>query len=381
MTSINAAQSIRALANAYAERHAATLGHIETAQELLKRRAGDYASWAQDYALRTGSPVIRAGNFELHYATPVGHTSWAELGDPYPVENKPLETFSVAAVDGSQIFPPTEARYPFTTVRIGAVAINYGNAAFPQNRLAAHRQVFDYAADEAQLFDALLDDGLRPGERNTIIAGFRDHMEFHHAVQAVDDLDHPGQRIVMLDRPLHPFDPTSAAAKHIDMSLGEIMAKGAIPVGVVSGGDARYVTRLLGAVNGVDTDKAWPRVTDRMVMSVLLDGHRTAPFRIASEYNERAAHPIGFVYLRVGFEVLRVEFPLTAPNWRDAVTAVQRDSVGLHYPYVLIHAHQVAIITGAEARAMTQTFQDTLAAYGIYDDLLPNAKADLKGKK
>ncbi len=311
-----------------------------------------------------GFSVVRRGRFEWHYANPLADRAWAHLGDSRSLPDIPIDGCSIAAVDGSQIFPDSRDRYPFAMVRIGEVAINYGSGKRPLTRQTV------YGPDEMVLLEALTDD-MTPGERNALIGGFRDRMEMIHASRIVSDLDNYGPRVVLVDGPLHPFNPTSAAAKDHDAAISAILAAGAVPCGVVSGGDARYVVRLAGLLGNVEADDGWRYVTDRQVFLDLPNGEVTEEFGIASGYNASAIWPIGFVYMRTGAEIVRVEFPVAPPTTTtiyQALRAIWNDSERMDYPFSLVEAHGKAVIHGPERRAYQDRFAGALATYGLYDD-------------
>lgn len=311
-----------------------------------------------------GSFVVQRGRFEWQYARPTQKRTWSDLGDSFTLPEAPLEGCSIAAVDGSQIFPDSRDKYPFAMVRIGEVAMNYGSGKRPVTRQTV------YGPDEAVLLEALTGD-MTPGERNALIGGFRDHLEMVHAARIMADLEDFGPRVVLVDGPLHPFSPSQAVAEAHDASIAAIIASGAVPCGVVSGGDARYVVRLAGLLANVESDKDWRWVTDRQVFLDLPDGEVTEEFLIASGYNAAATYPIGFVYMRTGSEIVRVEYPVTQTtptSIRKALRAIWNDSQRLSYPFSLIKAHGLAVIHADERRAYQEQFAGALATYGLYDD-------------
>lgn len=312
-------------------------------------------------AANGASPVVRRGRFEWHYAAPLDKTRFA-VGEHIAIGDRPINGCSIAAVDGSQIFPDSRDRYPFGLVRIGEIAVNYGSDSRPITRRTI------YGPDEMILLEALTGD-MTAAERNSLIGGFRDRMEMVHAAKVVTDLEAYGPRVVLVDGPLHPFSPTPSAAEAHDAAIAAIIAQGATPCGVVSGGgDARYTVRLAGMLANVDSDQDWRWVTDRQIWQDLPEGHMSGRFVIMSDYNQTAMHQICFVYARLDDDIVRIEFPANAPKWRDAIAAIRQDARGFNYPYTLLKAHSLAVLHAEERRAYVDQYQTALVAYGLYDD-------------
>ena len=95
--------------------------------------------------------------------------------------------------------------------------------------------------------------------------------------------------------------------------------------------------------------------------------------RILHEYG---VHRIGFFYLHVGTEVVRVEIPqwvAAEPTLLDLVHTVAYDQAckGGGYPVALAEAHQRAVIRGAERELFYDMVTTVMVRRGMHAALSP----------
>ena len=107
----------------------------------------------------------------------------------------------------------------------------------------------------------------------------------------------------------------------------------------------------------------------------------------AGNLNGFSCQQIAFFYLNIArrsgrenAHIARIDVPVWAaqtPGLLDIVQqAIYQDCEGIHYPYVLIRAHELAVVSHKEK----QNLEDTLRASMLRDGLLPelSTKAMLK---
>jgi hypothetical protein len=123
-------------------------------------------------------------------------------------------------------------------------------------------------------------------------------------------------------------------------------------------------------------------ILDRQLFDGLLGpGDRTDVFQSQSAIlRHYGPHTIHFFYLDVGGEIARIEAPqwvMQDPAMRDLVQSIvfdqcRRSGQYPPYPPVLIEAHEKAVISTADRRAVTDMIERVLAARG--QDRLRSAK-------
>ena len=115
----------------------------------------------------------------------------------------------------------------------------------------------------------------------------------------------------------------------------------------------------------------------RLFESLLQPGERTAVFdshsRILGDYG---VHRIGFFYLHVGTEIVRIEMPqwvAASPTLLDLVHAVAYDQAqkGLGYPVALAEAHQHAVVRGAERDLFYEMVTTVMLRRGVRAAISP----------
>jgi hypothetical protein len=119
-------------------------------------------------------------------------------------------------------------------------------------------------------------------------------------------------------------------------------------------------------------------ISDRRLFAQLLQpGERTQVFdsssRILASYGE---HRIGFFYLHVGSEIVRIEVPrwvASDPGLLNLVHAVAYDQAdkGMGYPVTLAEAHQHAVVRGTDRDLFYDMITTILLRRGVRTAISP----------
>ena len=91
--------------------------------------------------------------------------------------------------------------------------------------------------------------------------------------------------------------------------------------------------------------------------SLLTEGQRSPRFRSAARVTAAYAAPIDFVYIHVGVEIARLEFPAwVTPAGLELLAACVLDQCakGRGYPVALSEAHEQAVVRAADRRTFDE---------------------------
>lgn len=305
-------------------------------------------------------------------------TSWliAGLGDqPFTRGVAPPsrpEQLSVAATDGSQIFPDRHEISPCYLINIGYVLLHYGS----QQRPLLSSQPRLYWRDE----DVYPQWGGRRMAANREVVGFRRSLleltELAELAAASSSAGH--DTVALTDGTLIFWSLEGRPPDFREDSLAtirsafDLLASRRIPVaGYISRpGSCDVVNALRVGLcpleEGADCDRCpWlgqvppcepiEGVTDAVLFRQILDrGQRSAVFsstsRVLADYG---GHDIHFFYVHVGDEVARVEIPAYVATdlpllGRVHSTVVDQAGKGGGYPIGLAEAHERAVVRGAD---------------------------------
>jgi len=292
----------------------------------------------------------------------------------YPPPAAPAR-HTVIAADGSQIYPDRHGVALYYLINIGSIVFRTGLERAPS--IASTPQVF---YEDADLYEA--DGGQKPA---VLIDAERDRRELAELARlaAAEASDAP--TVAVLDNGLLLYlslqiNDQKLIKEKIDQYLDELdllRATGAAVAGVVDRPRAASVVRLL-HLNGLAQDEireealrslgpAFAGLHDGLLFDFLAPGERSALFVNASPNNEiyykERHHLIYFFYLNAGRPgkdgLLRVEVPewvATDPARLDLVHAalVSQSKVSDGFPYVLMRAHELAVVTVAERRTFDE---------------------------
>ena len=353
---------------------------VEVNQQITKMAAEDHLV-ADDMAERLALAVERLHLESARWQAFVdklsmSKTSWlvAAIHEPlnrtYGLPPRP-EAVTVVAADGSQIMPSHHEVVPAFLLNIATVVLNYGNgggAAFTNTPSLFYRDedlYLDYGGERVQVSGDLL------GMRRTL-------MEFGSLVDQAVVARSDGAVCALSDGSLilwqlegRPPDYQEATLTDYLTCLDQGRRQGIPIIGYISRPRSRDVVNALrvglcpeDAPNydrcPYERDERPPcaqieGLTDRRLFAKLLKaGERSQVFGSASRIlNKYGAHRIGFFYLHVGSEIVRVELPQwvgTDAALLDLVHAVAYDQAqkGMGYPVALAEAHQQAVVRGAE---------------------------------
>ena len=306
-------------------------------------------------------------------------------GRPAPPRSEQL---SVAATDGSQIFPDRHEISPCFLINIGYVLLHYGASERP---LLSSRPSLYWRDDE--LFEEW---GGRRTAVNREQVGFRRSLlELTELVELAAASEGAGHDTVALtDGTLvfwglegRPPDVRDRCLSGLRAAF-DLLAERRIPIaGYISRpGSPELVNALrvgLCPLDRVDCDHcpykdeelpcAGPQGVSDAVMyrRVLEPGERSSLFASRSRVlDEYGSHRVHFFYLRGEDEVARVEVPAYVaenPDLLDTVHACLVDQVdkGDGYPVALAEAHERAVVRGAEREGFYRYLEEVFVRNDI----------------
>lgn len=305
------------------------------------------------------------------------------------------DQLKVIGADGSQIYPDRHAPAFYFMINIGSIIIAHGSGKPPQT----NSRPWIYYQDE-YLYDQ--NDG---AITNAVVDGWRDVAEMGELARLADGcLGEP--ILALLDNGLLlwlALQVQGSKRRTVDRilrtyfdHLDRIHQAGAALAGFVDRPRSTNVLALLHLANlpleviNQETLRANPYrgLTDRMLFAQLLSpGQRSSRFTHASPVNrdfQASGHEVQFFYLNSGEEgqIVRVEIPCWVAeqpellNWVHAGILEQCRSTG-GFPYALIRAHELALISYAERRNLDQMLQRTWLNHG----LLPRLSQKSRTKK
>jgi len=297
---------------------------------------------------------------------------------------------SVAASDGSSIFPDRHSPVRYFVVNIGYAVLTYGSA--PQAVLDA--QEWFCFEDEELYFDPL--------DKHIPIEGSR--LGIHMSVEELGGLLNathhaPPPVVALRDGSMILWNLQSEDAgfqKHyLARFLGVLDAFRELGIPIASyisypgGQDVMNCLRLMLCDRTSGGCTRCPQesesqtlcrfmggIRDRQLFYGLLHpGDRSDIFESQSAIlNQYKDHRIQFFYMDVGGEIARVEAPqwvMNDPQMLDLVHSsiydqCQRSGQYPPYPPALIEAHEQAVITTADRRVVSELVEQALAAQGIF---------------
>lgn len=371
--------------NALSANAAQRLAELDAALPLARQRLAEIG--VADEALRR--KIEKAGK-RWPGALPTAEAVDAR----FPLPPHP-DRINVLAADGSQIYPDRHGVALYYLINIGSIAFRHGSGEAP--RVASQPAVF---FDDAHLYEE--DGGQIPSVKIDAERDTRELGELARLAQLESDapvlalldnglllyitLQMPNQRMVdeLLDGYLSELD--------------QLREAGAVVAGVVDRPRAANVVRLLRLaelpleqINDEALSDLGPftHLTDGLVFGLLAPGERSALFVNASPANQDnyrpRGHTIYFFYLNAGRPgkdaLLRVEVPewvAREPAKLDLVHAalVEQSRVTDGFPYVLMRAHELAVVTVSERRE----FEHMVIGGLIRRGLSPSVSQKAQGK-
>jgi hypothetical protein len=305
---------------------------------------------------------------------------------------------NIIAADGSQIYPDRHGIALYFLINIGSIIFRHGLDEAPGT--SSTPQVFYeddelYYAEESSPINGEMVNAMRDVRELGELARLAEAEA--QIVPTVTLLDNGLLMYITLREQNSKF--SDEIIKEYLEHLGTLRKSGAAPAGVVDRPRAANVVRLLNLAKmelseiGQDTLKGvgpFHGVTDAMVFGFLRPGERSAVFVNASPdndlYYEPGGHTIYFFYLNAGRPgkdaLLRIEVPqwiATDKTKLDLVhtAIVEQCRVSDGFPYVLMRAHELAVVTVNERREFEQMVIGSLIRRG----LTPGISQKAQGKQ
>jgi len=293
----------------------------------------------------------------------------------------PPERLHIVAADGSQVYPDRHGLALFYLVNIGSIHILNGSGEAPEVS-SRPRVVYE----EGDLYGE--DEGLIPA---AIIDGQRDVAELAELARLARAAGAP--TLAILDNGLllwlalqmkdsHRTEAARLLGEYLE-ELGRLKSAGAAVAGFVDRPRNANVLALLHLASlppeKVDDDALrmhpWRGLTDRVLFSRRLrPGERSARFEHASPVNEQfrqAGHSVEFFYLCCAEgQIARVEIPSWVGADPGLLGIVHAGIVGQcrapeGFPYALVRAHELAVVTFEDRQALEGMLAETLLRHGL----------------
>lgn len=373
--------SVDALGANAAKRLAELNERLPVAEALLKTIN------AEDDELR--KKIEAAGRFRWAGAMPTGEA----VSATFPPPSHPARA-NIIAADGSQIYPDRHGVAMYYLVNVGSIVFRHGLPDAPSTSSAP--QVF---YEDADLYEE--DGGLIPG---VMIDAERDIRELGELARLAQTEVMAAPTLTLLDNGLLLYISLQTPNERLidevlRLYLGHLdtlKGAGAVVAGVVDRPRAQSVIRLLHLATLTPDEIGEERlrdlgsfrhINDGLLFGFLGPGERSALFVNASPANldryQPCGHTIYFFYLNAGRSgkdsLLRIE----VPEWvakdkakldlaHAALLEQCRASDG--FPYVLMRAHELAVVTVAERREFDQMVIGSLIRRGLSPSLSQKAQ-------
>lgn len=314
------------------------------------------------------------------------------VGARFPLPSR-VQRLNVLAADGSQVYPDRHGVALYYLINVGSIAFRHGSGEAP--RVFNHPRVF---FEDADLYDD--DGGQIP---SVMIDAKRDCAELAELARLAR-LEDDAPAVALIDNGLLLYITLQAPSqKVIDEALDAYLSEldklrdlGTVVAGVVDRPRAANVVRLLHletlpleaiTVERLQEPGPFHRLTDGLLFGFLRPGERSALFVNASPANQDnyrpRGHTIYFFYLNAGRPgkdaILRIEIP----EWvaRDAerlnlvhAAIVEQCRVTDGFPYVLMRAHELAVVTISERRELEQMVIGALVRRGLSPSISQKAQ-------
>jgi len=289
------------------------------------------------------------------------------------------EDASLIGVDGSQIYPNRHGPALYYLINTGVILLRQGSGEAPL--VSTSPQVFftedDLYDDNLNLLNAQMVNGLRELAEMQELAHWAGEERSHwggdlaRLILAMTD----GPLLIWISEEEKSAAGEKAARERVQAYLDQLQSiqnSRAIPIGYVARPRSSNVLRLLHVAQLAEPEiskenvraSRYRALTDATLFRNLLPNQRTALFSSTAQVNKtfaEAGQEICFFYLNVSRNadaprIARVDIPRWAaeqPGMLDRVhRAIYRDCEGVDYPYVLIRAHELALVTYAERKEL-----------------------------
>jgi len=374
-------QSVNALGENAAKRLADLNERLPAAEALLRTINGEDSELLKK--------IESARRFRWAGAIPSGEA----VGASFPPPPHPARV-NLLAADGSQIYPDRHGVAMYYLVNVGSIVFRHGLPEAPQ----CHSQP-EVFYEDADLYEE--DGGLIPG---VMIDAERDIRELGELARLAQVEAAAAPTVSLVDNGLLLYISLQTPNERlidevIRVYLGHLDSlkqSGAAVAGVVDRPRAQSVARLLHLAtltpDEIGEDRLrdlgpFRHINDGLLFGFLRPGERSALFVNASPANldryQPRGHTIYFFYLNAGRpgkdSLLRVEVPewVAQDNAKlDLVqaTLLEQCHVSDGFPYVLMRAHELAVVTVAERREFDQMVIGSLIRRGLSPSLSQKAQ-------
>ncbi len=309
----------------------------------------------------------------------------APSGEPvdsiFPAPSLP-QRFSLIGADGSQVYPDRHAAAFYYLINIGSISTTYGSGETPNTEqkpslFFGHDEVYDAQGRPVQ---------------PAIVNLRRDVAEMQALADAAEKCD-TNPCVALLDNSLllwMTLEAEVSARREVDQRLSEYLQAmdrlRALRVALAGFIDRPRTGNTLALIHlaqlaeneisaEILRENPYRNLTDLDLFSTMLPaGARSARFIYTSPLNrdfERAGHQVQYFYLNTGPEeqIIRVEIPAWVgeqPGLLDQLHAIilHDCSTTKGFPFVLIRAHELAVVTARERQLLEQQIEQTVLLSG-----------------
>jgi hypothetical protein len=320
--------------------------------------------------------IERAGD-RWRGASP-GSEAWQISLPPPPLPPR----WQAIGADGSQVYPDRHGAAQFCLVNVGSLRLTHGSGEAPvassRPRLLFRQEELTTSQGEA------IDAGLVNGMRDVAeMAELADLAERFPAEPTLALLDNGLLLWLALQEFEHRSPEVEALLRGYLDELSRLRQTLAALAGII---DRPRGTNLLRLVElcmlppeQVNPETArlrrFPNLVDRDLLETLLPpGHRSALFKVVSPLNaafELKGHGVHFFYLNTGYagQIARVEVPAWVAEDADRLSRVHAGILEecrlTGIPYVLVRAHELAVVTQHDRSALESLIAGALLRQGI----------------
>ena len=301
---------------------------------------------------------------------------------------------NIIAADGSQIYPDRHGVALYYLVNTGSIVFRHGLGEAP--RTASTPRVYFQDAD---LYEE--DGGQVP---SVMIDAKRDLSELGELARLARAEAPAAPTLALLDNGLLLYIALQTQNQRLVddflrdylAHLDALKASGAAVAGVVDRPRAASLVRLLRLsllkpeeINETELRRmgSFEHITDALLLSFLRPGERSALFVNASPANQDRYQPCGhtiyFFYLNAGRPGKEALLRVEVPEWvaKDPAklnlahaAIVEQCRVSSGFPYVLMRAHELAVVTTSERRDFDQMVAGALIRQGLTPSISQKAQ-------
>ncbi len=369
-------------------------------ERLAQQARGDIARWRVVTA-EMREKIQRARHVDSTWrgAEPLGNYL-----DERHAPAQPWQPATVVATDGSQIYPDPAGIAIYYLINVGGIILQSGSGATPD---ILSRSEVHYTEDE--LYDSsgsMVETAEVSAQREEAEIRFLAELVETERRQSGNEFSTP--IIALTDGPLLLWAPQKGSSKisretqqrvvSFTKELLRLQSARALPAGYIDRPRSASVLRTLHVIQlpmtNLTTDRIranrYGHLADREIFSFLGPNERSGLWRNASPLNDayaKSGQDIHFFYLNVAPpdssrpNIVRVEVPAWLAENAAQLDCLQQtvyhdaqETPG--YPYVLIRAHEIAIVTHEEQRTFEEMLSREMMQHDVY--LSPSTKAALK---